>query len=233
MLEISGLHTGYGEKRVLHGVDLTVGEGEVVTLLGRNGAGKTTTLKAVMSLLPAMEGEIRFDGRPLKKVKTYDLSALGLSFVPENRGIFPSLSVRENLELTRSTRREVADGWTMERVFEFFPRLRERLDNGGSQLSGGEQQMLAIARGLLLNPKLLILDEPTEGLAPIVVKQIHERLMELKKAGLSILLVEQNFGFATTLADRAFVLGRGEIQWSGPSGDLRGESEIQHRWLGV
>ena len=233
MLEIDDLHAGYGEKRVLAGVSLTVGAGEVVALLGRNGAGKTTTLKTVMRILPAMAGDIRFVGNSLNRSQTFDLASAGIAYVPENRGIFPSLTVRENLELPVATRRRDAANWTPERVFKFFPRLKERLENGGGQLSGGEQQMLAIGRALLLDPQLLILDEPTEGLAPIVVRQIHEKLMALKKEGLSILLVEQNFGFATTLADRVFVLGRGKIQWAGTSTELRAETKIQHRWLGV
>lgn len=232
MLEIDDLHTGYGETRVIHGISFKAQAGKVMALLGRNGAGKTTTLKAVMGLLKASSGTIRFAGTDIANRPAYRIARLGIGYVPETRDIFPSLTVRENLELAGRLARPGAQ-WTMARVLEFFPNLANRLDNGGNQLSGGEQQMLSIARALLTNPRLLILDEPTEGLAPIIVRQIHDKLLELKREGLTMVLVEQNFGFATNLADDACVVGRGVIVWSGTAQALRADTAAQKQWLGV
>jgi branched-chain amino acid transport system ATP-binding protein len=203
--------------------------GRVLAILGRNGAGKSTTLKTVMGLLPLRDGQITFEGRAMPK-RPYDIARAGIAYVPETRDIFPSLTVRENLEIAS---KRFDGAWTMERVLDLFPRLGERLDNGGTQLSGGEQQMLAIARALLMNPRLLILDEPTEGLAPIIVKLIHDKLMELKREGLSMVLVEQNFGFATSLADDVVVVSKGQVVWTGSAEAIRADTEAQHRWLGV
>jgi len=233
MLELRDVHSGYGETRVLHGISIDVHAGEVVTVLGRNGVGKTTTLKTVMGLLPCLEGEILLDGRRLDGARPYDIARSGVAYVPETRDIFPSLTVLENLELSLPLGEKRGGGWTLARVFEIFPRLEQRRANGGMQLSGGEQQMLAIARALLLNPSLLVLDEPTEGLAPIVIGEIHSKLAELKRDGLTILLVEQNFGFATSLADRCYVLGKSVVQWSGTSDAILADKDMQHRWLGV
>jgi len=233
MLEIDDLHTGYGETRVLYGVSLSVRAGEVVAVLGRNGVGKTTLLKTIMGLLGPARGRILFAGREIDGARPYEIVRAGIAYVPETRDIFPSLSVEENLTLALTLRAGRAGTWTLARVFEMFPRLHERRANGGAQLSGGEQQMLAIARALLLNPQLLILDEPTEGLAPIVIGQIHDHLSALRDDRLTILLVEQNFGFATSLADRCFVLGRGLVQWSGSAPDIRADKAAQSRWLGV
>ncbi len=235
MLELSGLHTGYGETQIIHGLDLKVAEGRVLAILGRNGAGKTTTLKAIMALLPANKGAIRFGGEDITKLRSYEIARRGAAYVPETRDIFQSLSVRENLALAvrLPARSGQAQRWTIERVLAFFPKLAARLDNGGNQLSGGEQQMLAIARALLMNPRLLILDEPTEGLAPIIIKQIFEKLQELKRSGLTMILVEQNFGFATALADDVAIIGRGRIVWQGTAQEIRGNREQQSRWLGV
>jgi len=233
MLELRDVHSGYGETRVLHGISIDVHAGEVVTVLGRNGVGKTTTLKTVMGLLPCLEGEILLDGRRLDGARPYDIARSGVAYVPETRDIFPSLTVLENLELSLPLGEKRGGGWTLARVFEIFPRLEQRRANGGMQLSGGEQQMLAIARALLLNPSLLVLDEPTEGLAPIVIGEIHSKLAELKRDGLTILLVEQNFGFATSLADRCYVLGKSLVQWSGTSDAILADKDMQHRWLGV
>ena len=230
MLQVEDIHTYYGASHILQGVSLSVAEGEVVALLGRNGAGKTTTLRSIIGLNPPRQGRVQFRDRDITGKRPYALARLGLSYMPESRGIFPSLSVEENLTLVEGRRK---GPWSLETVYDLFPRLKERRANGGAQLSGGEQQMLAIARALLLNPELLILDEPTEGLAPIVVKDIRERLRLVKDSGMTILLVEQNFRFATGLADRVYVLGKGAIQWSGSSGAIVADEGVQHTWLGV
>ncbi|WP_375553849.1 ABC transporter ATP-binding protein [Roseovarius mucosus] len=229
MLELNAVNSGYGETQVLYGMGLRAEAGRVLAILGRNGAGKSTTLKTVMGLLPLRDGQITLDGRAMPK-RAYDIAKAGIAYVPETRDIFPSLTVRENLEIAS---KRFDGAWTMDRVLDLFPRLGERLENGGTQLSGGEQQMLAIARALLMNPRLLILDEPTEGLAPIIVKLIHDKLMELKREGLSMVLVEQNFGFATSLADDVVVVSKGQVVWTGTADDIRADTEAQHRWLGV
>ena len=231
MLEVSGLHTGYDETQVIHGLDLAAPEGRLLAVLGRNGAGKTTLLQAIVGLLPAWRGEIRLDGRDITGMAPYEIAWLGIAYVPETRDIFPSLSVRENLELAH--RVSTSGRWTMDTVLDFFPALAGRLGHGGNQLSGGEQQMLAIARALLMNPRLLVLDEPTEGLAPVIVDQLLTKLLELKSAGMTILLVEQNFGFATRLADEVVVLGRGIKVWEGNSEAICKAREVQKEWLGV
>jgi branched-chain amino acid transport system ATP-binding protein len=233
MLEIRNLETGYGETQIIHGLDLAVGEGRLLAVLGRNGAGKTTVLKAIMGLLPATRGSIAFRGEEITRRSCYDIARSGIAYVPETRDIFPSLTVAENLALAARLRPVGERRWTMERALAFFPRLAERLGNGGNQLSGGEQQMLAIARALLTNPLLLILDEPTEGLAPIMVRQIHGKLAELKAEGATIILVEQNFGFATSLADDVAVIGRGRKVWNGLPEVLRTQKDVQAKWLGV
>lgn len=232
MLELNAVESGYGETQVLYGMSLEAAKGRVLAILGRNGAGKSTTLKTIMGLLPLNAGNIVFEGARIA-FEPFDVAKSGIAYVPETRDIFPSLSVRENLDL--AAKRFSWDGaeWTMERVLDLFPRLGERLENGGAQLSGGEQQMLAIARGLLMNPKLLILDEPTEGLAPIIVKLIHDKLQDLKSEGLSMIIVEQNFGFATSLADDVAVVGKGRVVWTGSAEDIKANEDIQHTWLGV
>ena len=233
MLEIENLQAGYGETRVIHDLSLGVAPGQVLAVLGRNGAGKSTTLKAVMGLLPNLGGAVRFEGRSLVGLRTFDIARLGIAYVPETRDIFPSLTVRENLELVARRFAGAGRPWTLERVLALFPKLRERLSNGGTQLSGGEQQMLAIARALLMNPRLLILDEPTEGLAPIVVQSIHKVLSDLKQDALGMLLVEQNFGFATSLADEVRIIGRGTVVWAGKPSQIRADQSAQSQWLGV
>lgn len=232
MLEINDLHTGYGETQVIYGLSLTAEAGRVLAILGRNGAGKTTTLKAVMGLLPTVQGAIRLNGGVISGERTYNIARRGIGYVPETRDIFPSLTVRENLELAARLAPPDAE-WTFERVISFFPNLANRLSNGGNQLSGGEQQMLAIARALLMNPRLLLLDEPTEGLAPIIIRQIHDKLAELKEAGMTMVLVEQNFGFATDLADDVHIIGRGETVWAGSSAAIVVDKAMQKKWLGV
>jgi branched-chain amino acid transport system ATP-binding protein len=232
MLNLNAIESGYGETQVLYGLSLEAQAGRVLAILGRNGAGKSTTLKTIMGLLPLKSGEILFEGKPMAG-KPFDIAKSGIAYVPETRDIFPSLTVRENLEIAAKRFGGAGADWTMERVLDLFPRLGERMDNGGTQLSGGEQQMLAIARGLLMNPKLLILDEPTEGLAPIIVKLIHDKLQELKAAGLSMIIVEQNFGFATSLADDVVIVGKGQIVWTGSADDIKADEDAQHTWLGV
>lgn len=233
MLDLTEVSSGYGETQVLHGLTLRAEPGRVLAILGRNGAGKSTTLKTIMGLLPAKGGSVSFDGRQISSMTPFDIAKLGIAYVPETRDIFRSLSVRENLDLAARRFACTQGGWTLERVIELFPRLGERLDNGGDQLSGGEAQMLAIARGLLMNPRLLILDEPTEGLAPIIAKLIHDKLADLKHQGLSMVLVEQNFGFATSLADDVVLVSRGQVVWQGSAAAIRADVELQHRWLGV
>jgi branched-chain amino acid transport system ATP-binding protein len=232
MLELNAVASGYGETQVLHGLTLEARAGRVLAILGRNGAGKSTALKTIMGLLPLKAGRIEFEGRPIA-ARPFDVARSGIAYVPETRDIFPSLSVRENLALAARRFAGSGAGWTVERVLDLFPRLGERLDNGGTQLSGGEQQMLAIARALLMNPRLLILDEPTEGLAPIIVRLIHDKLEELKSAGLSMILVEQNFGFATSLADDVAVVSKGRVVWTGSAAGIRADEAAQHAWLGV
>ena len=230
MLSVDDIHTYYGESHVLHGVSLKVTRGSVVSLLGRNGAGKTTTLRSIIGLTPPRRGRITFLGHDINRHKPHVLARLGLVYLPETRGIFSSLSVLENLTIAAGRR---TGRWTLDHVLELFPELAERRQAGGAQLSGGEQQMLAIARALLLNPELLLLDEPTEGLAPIVVRRIQDCVRAIKRDGTTILLVEQNLPFATGLADQIHILGKGRIQWSGPPSDLQADRLVQRTWLGV
>jgi branched-chain amino acid transport system ATP-binding protein len=231
MLELDGVHAFYGESHVLRDVSFTVGEGEVVCLLGRNGAGKTTTILATMGYLRPRPGRIAYAGREISLLPTHAISRLGLGYVPQERGIFPSLTVVENL--TTFARGAAAGRWTLARVFELFPGLAARARNLGFQLSGGEQQMLSIARALMLNPSLLVLDEPSEGLAPMIVQQIIEALKGLKSEGLSILLVEQNLHTALALGDRHHVLNKGEICYTGSSAELAGNDEVLRRYLAI
>jgi branched-chain amino acid transport system ATP-binding protein len=221
VLEASGLHTYYGKSHILHGVGLEVREGEIVTLLGRNGAGKTTTMRSLMGLTPAREGSIRVLGQDTTKWSPYRVAALGVGFVPEGRRVFANLSVDENLRVPL----ERPGPWTIARVYELFPRLQERRASKGRQLSGGEQEMLSIARALLLNPKLLMLDEPSQGLAPLIVKQVFEVIAQMRKQGMSVLLVEQNVRAAVEIADRAYVLENGAIAYEGPAAEFGKDEE--------
>ena len=230
MLSLIDIAAGYGETQVLRGVTLDIAKGETVALLGRNGAGKTTTLRTIIGLTPPRSGQVLFDGQEITGGRPHALALAGIGYLPEHRGVFPSLSVHENLALVAGRR---PGAWTIPRVYELFPHLAERRRNGGGQLSGGEQQMLAIARALLLNPRLLLLDEPTEGLAPMIVRDIYQRLADISAEGVTCLLVEQNVHFALQLADRAYVLGRGQVQWQGAAATLRNNPEIQATWLGV
>jgi branched-chain amino acid transport system ATP-binding protein len=230
MLELDNVHAYYGDSHILHGVSLAVREGEVVCLLGRNGAGKTTTILTVMGYLQPKPGAIRYNGRDIASLPPYAVARLGFGFVPQERGIFPSLTVRENLTtFARSTEGR----WTLARIFELFPHLHARERNLGFQLSGGEQQMLSIARALMLNPSLLLLDEPSEGLAPMIVQEIVNVLTRLKQEGLAILLVEQNLRAAFAVGDRHHVMNKGEICFTGTSAELEGNESMLREYLSV
>jgi branched-chain amino acid transport system ATP-binding protein len=211
MLEVRGLNAGYGRAQVLFDVDLDVGQGEVVALLGRNGAGKSTTLKAIMGLVPRLSGEIVFDAKPIRNLEPYEIARLGLGYVPEDRRIFTDLTVIENLEVARQPPRGAAPPWTEERLFALFPALARLRDRRGARMSGGEQQMLCIARTLAGNPSAILLDEPSEGLAPLVVAQVAQAIREIKRAGVTVLLAEQSRHFTDRVADRAYVLEKGVI----------------------
>jgi branched-chain amino acid transport system ATP-binding protein len=233
LLEVAAIETSYGLSQVLHDISLQIRSGEMVTLMGRNGMGKTTTVRSVMGLTPAMAGSIRFAGEEIRNVPAYRVAQLGIGLVPEGRQVFPNLSTRENLVATAANRREAADPWTLDKVCGLFPRLRERLGNMGSQLSGGEQQMLAIGRALMTNPRLLILDEATEGLAPLIRAEIWQCLSRLKAAGQSILVIDKNVEALTRIADRHYLIERGRVVWNGSSADLAAAPDVQHRYLGI
>ena len=233
MLKVENIETAYGSSQVLFGVSLGVEAGEVVTLLGRNGMGKTTTISSIMGIIRPRAGAIEFDGSPIMGLPSYKVARAGLGLVPEGRQIFPNLSVRENLVATAANRTERDNPWTLDRVFELFPGLAERHTNMGNQLSGGEQQMLAVARALMTNPRLLILDEATEGLAPLIRAEIWRVLQHLKSAGQSILVIDKNVDALTRIADRHYVIEKGRIVWSGSSAALKDNPDIQHRYLGV
>jgi branched-chain amino acid transport system ATP-binding protein len=221
VLEAEGLHTFYGKSHILHGVGLTVREGEIVTLLGRNGAGKTTTMRTLMGLTPRRSGTIRMLGQETTGWPPYRVAALGVGFVPEGRRVFGNLTVEENLLVPL----ERSGPYTIERVYQLFPRLHERRNSRGRQLSGGEQEMLSIARALLLNPKLLMLDEPSQGLAPLIVKQVFDTVVAMRKEGISILLVEQNVRAAVEIADRAYVLEDGHVAYDGSAAEFARDEE--------
>jgi branched-chain amino acid transport system ATP-binding protein len=233
LLELEGVETRYGQSQVLFGVTLAVAPGEMVTLMGRNGMGKTTTVRSIMGLTPATAGLIRFDGHFIRGLPSYRIAQFGIGLVPEGRQIFPNLTTYENLVAT-AVRRDDADGpWTIARVYELFPRLEERQANRGTQLSGGEQQMLAIGRALMTNPRLLILDEATEGLAPLIRADIWRCLERLKAEGLAILLIDKNVEALTRIADRHYLMERGRVVWTGTSQELAAAPEVQHRYLGI
>jgi branched-chain amino acid transport system ATP-binding protein len=233
LLELDDVATGYGRSQVLFGMSLEVAPGEMVTLMGRNGMGKTTTVRSIMGLTSAMAGSIRFAGREIRTLPTHRIARLGIGLVPEGRQIFPNLTARENLVATAVTHGELAGAWTLPRVYQLFPRLAERAASMGNQLSGGEQQMLAIGRALMTNPRLLILDEATEGLAPLIRAEIWRCLALLKAEGLAILVIDKNVSALTRIADRHYLIERGKVVWSGTSLELAGASDIQHRYLGI
>jgi branched-chain amino acid transport system ATP-binding protein len=233
MLSLRSVETAYGASQVLFGVSLDLAEGQVVTLLGRNGMGKTTTVRSIMGIVPPRAGEIRLDGQPIHGLPSFRIAQAGLGLVPEGRQIFPNLTVRENLVATAANRSPGAPAWTLSRVYAMFPRLAERQASLGSRLSGGEQQMLAIGRALMTNPRLVILDEATEGLAPLVRAEIWRCVAELKREGLSILLIDKNVDALTRVADAHYILEKGQIVWTGGSAELAGRPDVQHRYLGV
>ena len=230
LLAVQGLNAWYGESHILHGIDFEVRAGEVVTLLGRNGAGKTTTLKSIMGIVPRREGAVRFEGHDLIRMPSNRIARQGIAYCPEERGIFASLSVEENLLLPPVVR---AGGLTIGQIYELFPNLLERRASQGTKLSGGEQQMLAIGRILRTGARLLLLDEPTEGLAPVIVQQIGRTIGKLKAQGFTILLVEQNFRFAATVADRHYVMDHGRVVDMIPNADLQANMAKLHDYLGV
>ena len=233
LLEVGDLETSYGLSQVLFGLSLSVRSGEMVVMMGRNGMGKTTAIRSIMGLTPARAGTIRFAGCEVRKLPSFRIAQLGIGLVPEGRQIFPNLTVRENLVATASNRLGRSDPWTIEKIHALFPQLAERGANMGNQLSGGEQQMLAIGRALMTNPKLLILDEATEGLAPLVREEIWRCLSTLKARGQSILVIDKNIENLTRIADRHYIIERGRAVWSGTSEQLIAKPDLQYRYLGV
>jgi branched-chain amino acid transport system ATP-binding protein len=233
LLEVDGIETCYGLSQVLFGMSLLVKPGEMVALMGRNGMGKTTTIRSIMGLTPSRAGTIKFAGRDVGKLPSFRIAQLGIGLVPEGRQIFPNLTVRENLVAASHNRLGSADPWTIEKIHALFPRLAERANNMGGTLSGGEQQMLAIGRALMTNPKLVILDEATEGLAPLIREEIWNCLTMLKARGQSVLVIDKNVGNLVRIADRHYIIERGRAVWSGTSEALIAEPDLQHRYLGI
>ena len=238
MLQVDKLSAWYGAARILYDLSLEVGRGEVVALMGRNGAGKTTTMKAIMALIAARRGTVRFNGDDISRLKPFEIARRGLGFTPEDRRIFVDLTVMENLDIGRQPPRRFADGtaaplWTPDRLFKLFPNLAEMPNRLGGRMSGGEQQMLTVARTLMGNPLLVLLDEPSEGVSPLIVEQMANTIIELKRDGLSILLSEQNLHFARLVCDRAYVLEKGQLQWHGTMAALDDNQEVQRAYLTV
>jgi branched-chain amino acid transport system ATP-binding protein len=233
VLEVKDIETSYGTSQVLFGMSFSVNEGEVVSLLGRNGMGKTTTIRSLMGMVPTHGGTITFEGKQVNNLKDYQIAQLGLGLVPEGRQIFPNLTVRENLVATAANRTGTDKPWEVDHIVDMFPNLGDRMNNMGNQLSGGEQQMLAVGRALMTNPKLLILDEATEGLAPLIREEIWNCLEGLKERGQSILVIDKNVDALTRIGDRHYIVERGQIVWQGSSDELRADEELQHRYLGV
>jgi branched-chain amino acid transport system ATP-binding protein len=233
VLEVRDLETAYGRSQVLFGVSLEIRAGEIVTLLGRNGMGKTTTVASIMGIVRPKGGTIAFDGAPLAGLPSYRIAQCGIGLVPEGRQVFPNLTVHENLAATAANRLRRANPWTLQRVYDLFPNLRERGTHYGNQLSGGEQQMLALGRALMTNPKLLLLDEATEGLAPRVRAEIYRSIEALKREGLSILVIDKDVKALERIADRHYVIEKGRIVWSGDSAQLGASASLRQRYLGV
>jgi branched-chain amino acid transport system ATP-binding protein len=233
LLDVAGIETSYGLSRVLFGISLSVAAGEMVSLMGRNGMGKTTTVRSIMGLTPPAAGSIRFAGTDLRALPAYRIAKLGLGLVPEGRQVFPNLTARENLVATAANRGAAREPWTIEKVFTLFPRLQARANAMANLLSGGEQQMLAVGRALMTNPRLLILDEATEGLAPLIRDEIWRCLELLRRAGQSILVIDKNVDALTRIADRHYIIERGRVVWTGSSPELAAAPDIQHRYLGI
>jgi branched-chain amino acid transport system ATP-binding protein len=233
LLAVDRVETRYGLSQVLFGITLAVHPGEMVTLMGRNGMGKTTTVRSIMGLTPAMAGSIRFEGQEIATLPSFRVAQLGVGLVPEGRQVFPNLTARENLVATSANRTRASNPWTLDKVCALFPRLGERLGGMANLLSGGEQQMLAIGRALMTNPRLLILDEATEGLAPLIRAEIWECLTRLRAAGQSILVIDKNVEALTRIADRHYLIERGKVVWSGTSAELAAAPQVQHQYPGI
>lgn len=233
LLDVEGLVSGYGRSQVLYGMKLSIEAGQCVSLLGRNGMGKTTTIKSIMGMHPTWKGRITFKGTPIIGLPSYRVAQRGIGLVPEGRQIFPNLSVLENLVATAADRHRKSSPWTLQRVYDLFPRLRDRASNFGNQLSGGEQQMLAICRALMTNPDLLILDEATEGLSPLVRQEIWAALAALRRDGMAILVIDKNLVPLLALADRHYIVEKGQIVWMGDSAMFKAEPEIHQKYLGA
>jgi branched-chain amino acid transport system ATP-binding protein len=236
MLKLDQVHTYYGSSHILQGLSFEVSKGKCVALLGRNGAGKTTTIHSIAGLTPPRKGAITYMGKPISGMPPYKIARLGIGLVPQGRRIFPSLTIRENLTVPAKDNRNREEGknsWNLEKVYELFPILKEREHNMGTQLSGGQQQMLAIGRALMTNPQFILMDEPSEGLAPVIIEQVGDIIKRLKETGLSILLVEQNFHLACGAADEVLVMNKGKIVWRGTPKELLANEEVQHQYLGV
>jgi branched-chain amino acid transport system ATP-binding protein len=232
-LQARGLHAFYGDSHILHGVDFTVGRGEAVGLMGRNGMGKSTLLKSLVGVVPARRGEVSVFGRSIQGMKVHEITRLGVAYVPEGRGIFPNLSVRENLRVAARAGLDGRQEWTYERVLDTFPRLAQRLGHGGQQLSGGEQQMLTIGRALMTNPQVLILDEATEGLAPLIAREIWRIIRLIRTSGIATVLVDKNWRSVSELTDRNVMLVKGRVVFEGSSEELRSQPALLHEHLGV
>ena len=232
MLELVNIHTYYGESHILHGISLEVGKGSVVALLGRNGMGKTTTIRSIIGFNPPRNGTIKFKGEDITNLQTYRIAQMGMGLVPQGRRIFPSLSVKEQLTMPARTRRN-REAWSLDRVYSLFPILKERAKLKGNLLSGGEQQMLSIGRALMTNPDLLLMDEPSEGLAPLIIRELASTIQQLNQSGLSILLVEQNLRLALSVADYIYILSKGTVVYRGTAEELRKNEEAQTNYLGV
>jgi branched-chain amino acid transport system ATP-binding protein len=233
MLEVSRVNSAYGRAHILYDLSLSAERGEVVVLLGRNGAGKSTTLKTLIGLVRPLSGEIRFGGRRIEQLEPYQIARLGLGYVPEERRIFTDLSVTENLEVGRQAPRAGAPQWTLEKLFQLFPNLAGMRERPGAHMSGGEQQMLTIARTLMGNPRAILLDEPSEGLAPVIVEQMAKTILELKQEGLCVLLSEQNLHFANLVADRAYIIEKGHIRYQGTMAELAANEQMRATYLSV
>ena len=235
MIEINNIHSYYGKSHILHGVSISLKEGELVCLLGRNGVGKSTTLKSIMGLVKPKQGSIRFGGQELVGREPYEVARVGIGYVPEDRRIFRSLTVHENLQMgIKGGKKQVGnDCWTIDRVYQLFPKLSERKNNKGIHLSGGEQQMLTVVRTLMGNPRLLLVDEPTEGLAPLIVQDVLETLSTVRKTGVTVLMVEQNFKAAVKIADRFYIMGKGQIVFEGDLEALQAAEDVRKSYLEV
>ena len=233
MLQVSDITASYGSSQALFGVSITVHRDEVVTLLGRNGMGKSTTIKTIMGLIETRSGSIEFDGITIDKRPSYEIARAGIGLVPEGRQVFPNLTVKENILATAGNYRKHPEPYSLDDIMVIFPRLKERLNHFGNQLSGGEQQMLAVGRALMINPKLLILDEATEGLAPLIREEIWRGLSILKEKGLAILVIDKHLDSLLTIADRHYIMEKGRIVWSGTTPELKGDNSVKSRYLGV